>query len=136
MALKWTSKLAVGVDKIDEQHRGLFDTLNSLHCAMKDKKGLEEILKVLQFLSDYVVTHFATEEKLMEKYDYPGFKDHKRKHDEFVENFIELKGRVENEGVKISSVIRTNKLLSDWWMEHIKKVDIDTGAYLSTKMDK
>ncbi len=132
--LLWTKRLSVGVDKIDAQHKGLFDTINSLQHAVKESKGVEEVEKVMQFLSEYIVDHFATEEGFMEKFGYPGFKAHKQKHEEFISNFNELKAVIEKEGVGVYSTIKTNNLLSDWWVEHIKKVDMDLGAFLSIKI--
>lgn len=39
MQMLWDSKLAVGVDKIDNQHKELFNRMNSLMDAMKEGKG-------------------------------------------------------------------------------------------------
>ena len=52
MAMQWNENLAVGVDVIDNQHKGIISRINSLLNAMSQGKGRDEIGKVLTFLAD------------------------------------------------------------------------------------
>lgn len=93
----YDDSLSTGVRNIDDQHKELFDKINNLLAACREGKGKEEVAKVMQFLSDYVIDHFGTEERYMVTYRYPDYPSHKARHEEFVEGFSGLKMRLETE---------------------------------------
>ncbi len=134
MSIEWTEDLATGVNEIDNQHKELFKRINNLLNACKEGKGRDETGKIIQFLDDYVITHFSAEEEYMRKYDYPGFTHHKAQHLEFMENFSKLKTQVEKEGPGVHLVVTINHMVVQWLQNHIKKVDKAMGAFLKTKI--
>jgi Hemerythrin len=67
MDLIWDKMWSVGVDKIDRQHKELFNRINLLVCSMKSAKGKEEMITTLNFLEEYVIRHFNDEEKFKRK---------------------------------------------------------------------
>ena len=134
MALIWTDRLSTGVEEIDNQHKSLFDRINSLQAAMKEQRGKDEVLKVFDFLGDYVETHFATEQGHMKRYDYPDYAAHKELHEEFKKGFKELKEKLEKEGSGFYMVIKTSKFITGWWIDHILSVDVVLGKFLKTKL--
>ena len=134
MAIEWTVDLATGVNEIDNQHKELFQRINDLLDACSHGKGKVEVKKVINFLEDYVITHFSEEEKYMGKHDYPEGLSHKRQHLEFMENFSRLKTQFEAEGPGIHIVVITNNLVVDWLRNHIRKVDTALGSFLKTKI--
>lgn len=133
MAIKWSEDLRVGVDTIDSQHKELFNRINNLLDACMKGKGSEEVKRTLNFLSDYVISHFGTEESLMAKYNYPDYTSHKERHEKFKKEFAELKMKIEKEATGLLATLGTNHLLIDWWLNHIGKVDKVLGAFLSEK---
>jgi hemerythrin len=133
MALKWNEKFATGIEKIDTQHRELFTRINNLLDACTQRKGEEMIGEVMRFLEDYIVVHFSTEEEFMLKYDYPDYPSHKAQHAKFISEFSELKRRLKSGRIS-TVVVPTNRLLIDWWINHISNVDKELGAFLRTKM--
>ena len=56
--MEWTQDLSVGVREIDDQHKELISRMNSFFDVMKSNNREQEIMKMLDFLADYVVTHF------------------------------------------------------------------------------
>ena len=131
--LKWTEDLSTGVGVIDDQHKELFKRVNSLLSSMSQGKGKEQIGEVLGFLSDYVVTHFGTEEKSMESNGYPGLKAHKGEHTSYIEKLSGLRKRFDREGQNSLLAIESQRLLVDWWLNHIGKTDKALGAFLKAK---
>ena len=63
MAVQWSENLAVGVNMIDEQHKGIFSRINNLMNAMSQGKGKEEVGKVLEFLADYTQKNISAPKK-------------------------------------------------------------------------
>lgn len=135
MALEWTQDLSTDSDEIDNQHKELFRRINSLLDACNQGKGREEVGKTLQFLEDYVITHFSAEEEYMQRYNYHGYSTHKAQHLGFIKDFTDLKKQLQEEGPAIQVIIRTNHLLVDWILNHIRRIDKTMGAFLKTKID-
>jgi hemerythrin-like metal-binding protein len=132
MAIQWTEDLATGSPEIDSQHKEIFRRINGLLDACNLGKGKDEVGRVIEFLDDYVVAHFGVEEKHMLKHGYPGYAEHKAKHEEFKKGFLTLKKKVETEGPGVHTVIATNQMVVDWFLNHIRKVDTRLGAFLKT----
>ncbi len=133
MAIQWTEDLATGVSIIDEQHKELFARINTLLEACSRGRGKEELGRVIQFLEDYVFTHFSEEETRMKKYNYPDYSSHKALHEEFIRNFTGLKEEFMKEGPAVYVVIKTNHVVVDWLTAHIKRVDKVLGTFLKDK---
>ncbi|MGI6776634.1 MAG: bacteriohemerythrin [Acetivibrionales bacterium] len=134
MAIEWKDSYSIGIEEIDKQHKALFDAINRLLNACSQGRGKEEVGSVIKFLGDYVVTHFSSEEKLQQEYNYPDFAAHKGMHDKFIEDFTQLKEQIETEGVNARSVILVNRTVVDWLTRHIKNVDKKLGEFLKGVM--
>lgn len=133
MAVEWKEDLAVGVAEIDNQHKELFNKVNSLFDACSTGKGKEQIDSVINYLQDYVVLHFGSEEKLQKQYNYPEYTAHKAQHDQFVKDFLTLKEKIDKEGVSGLTIVQLNQVLVDWLIKHIRKTDKALAAFLKEK---
>ena len=121
--MPWKSAYVSGIDEIDSQHKQLVALLNEQYRLMKTGGGSGKASKVMQELVRYVEYHFATEEKLFAKVDYPGAKQHKRDHEEAAKRVGKLRARFE-EG-NASANMELLQFLTDWLEEHIQKTDKD-----------
>lgn len=133
MALVWNDSLLTGVEVIDRQHQELFGRINKLLEASSQGKGKEVIGETFQFMENYIVDHFGMEERLMVKNSYPEYSNHKSYHDNYIKELSLLKKQLDIEGSGLNLVVQTNKLLVDWWINHINKVDKALGAFLKGK---
>lgn len=134
MAVQWTQDLATGIEEIDNQHKELFNRINALIDACSKGKGKEELSGVLNFLADYVVMHFGAEEERMKALAYPDYEAHKKQHDGFIADFLDLKQKLEQKGPTVDLVIKVNHFLFDWLINHIRKMDKVLGAFLKTRI--
>ena len=137
--MQWTEDLAVGVEKIDAQHKELFEKINDLVAAVKQSVCKYKIGDVIGFLEDYAAFHFGEEERYMLKFSYPDYQAHKAQHEKFIANFQELKKELPKleGGSKPGSYdlsVETNKVVVDWILEHIAKVDKRLGVFLKDKI--
>jgi hemerythrin len=130
MPIQWTTKLAVGVPQIDEEHQELFARVNKLLDAMARAKAREEIEPVIGFLSDYVTSHFGGEQRLMQLHRYPGAAEHVAQHAYFVGEFKALAAEVQKGGPTALVTIKLNKLLCDWLRDHVGSTDRKFGEFL------
>ncbi len=130
-AFRWSEKYAVQVAALDKQHQGLFETVNELNEALGNGEGASVADPVLQKLVDYALTHFAAEEGLMAKHNFPGLLTHHKEHQEFaqkVTSFIE-EYRAGRAGVPVELLF----FLQSWLREHILKTDEAYSAYLNAR---
>lgn len=130
MTLQWTDDLATGHQDIDRQHRELFDRFNRFLEACSSRQGPAEILRLFEFLDQYVVEHFRQEEQLMKQHDYPETLFHQQQHREFTSRLRELRRELAKAGATITVLIHTNKALLYWLSTHIKQIDIKLGRFL------
>jgi hemerythrin len=135
MAVQWTPDLATGAKQIDEQHKELFRRVNTLLDAWTQGKARTEVDTVIQFLGDYVVEHFGTEERFMDQFNYGNAaSQHKAQHAVFINLFGKLKERYMKEGPTPAFVQDTKETVVDWLTNHIKYSDKALGLFLKMKM--
>jgi len=130
MTIEWTQDLSVGVDIIDEQHKELFHKINVLLEACQAGKGKQAIAEVIQFLEDYVIAHFQMEEQCMLANEYPYYSAHKELHAKFMEDFCDLKEKFRSQGANLALLSLTNRVVVEWLVNHIGKVDKALGEFL------
>jgi hemerythrin len=134
MAIQWNEELATGVLEIDNQHKEIFARINRLLEASSQGKGKEEVGRMIDFLGDYVISHFGTEEKYMQKTGYPDYISHKSQHDKFISEYGDVKKKFEKEGSTSTLVIEVMNKSVHWLINHITKVDKVMAAYLREKI--
>jgi len=132
MAIEWNEKLATGNSVIDNQHKELFARFDSLLTACNERKGKDEVYNLLQFLGDYVKSHFALEERLQQESNYPHYGEHKAQHEGFIRDLQGLESQLKQEGASLSLVIQTNQTMVNWLIQHINITDREMAGYLRT----
>ena len=128
--LHWSSDLDTGIEVIDKQHRRIVAYLNELNTANEvgDDKATNHVLNELV---DYTLTHFAFEEELQERAEYPFLKAHKRVHEIFTKRVGEFMKRAqagENVAPELLSMLKI------WLVNHIKGDDADYAESVKTMM--
>jgi len=117
----WSDSYSVNAPGIDAQHQKLFDLINSLHVAMIQGKGKEVLEQILDGLVDYTKVHFAAEELLLEKINYPDLQAHVAEHDAFIRKAYALQTDYRNG--KVALTLPVMEFLKDWLLNHILKTD-------------
>ena len=98
MAVCWDISMTTGVTQVDNEHKELFRQVANLGQAMLEGKGRDEIGKILNFVGDYVVSHFAHEEKFMADYRCPAAEANETAHNQFIAKLEDLQKRFESGG--------------------------------------
>ena len=132
--MMWKDRYAIGVERIDEQHKELFDRLGSF-IQVTNQKGdwsdrLEKAKETMNFLGDYVNYHFADEEELCRELGFPEQEEHKKAHQEFkkgIETYV-LKAS-ENSFDEATMQEFAGKLMT-WLIVHVGKEDQKIGEYV------
>ena len=120
--------LTIGINEIDDDHNKLVNLFNILNHSITEGAATDYVEAVLEELINCTVWHFSHEERLMLKYGYDRFEDHKAEHKDLIESARELQQKF----------IQTGKLderedlefLERWLTEHILVADLRLGSYL------
>lgn len=128
--LSWSDDvLSVYVKGVDNQHKYLVNTLNSLYEATVTGEGERVFNPILKRLVDYTKFHFRSEEILMDKYDYPEdrFQRHVMEHQAFVKAVNKFKEKYYLGEAQLT--LDAFKFLATRIKNHVAGTDRDYGRY-------
>ena len=130
--LTWNETLSVQIDEIDADHRKLMGLYNILRNSVADGDAPNYIEAVLDELVSCTDWHFKHEERLMLKYGYKDYAEHKSEHRELMETVRKFQQDLLKEGKPVMS--EDVKFLEDWLTGHILCTDMHLGSYLCDVM--
>ncbi len=128
--LTWSDEiLSVYIRGLDNQHKYLVNTLNSLYHATIAGESASVASSILKRLVDYTKFHFRSEEILMEKYGYPQEKylRHVKEHRAFVDATVRFRERYERGEANLT--VDVFKFLATWIKNHVAGTDRDYGRF-------
>ena len=132
--IQWSEDFVIGVPDIDNQHKALVEKLNNLIDTYNDNP--DKIRDALDFLIDYALLHFETEERFMEQHNYPGLNEQIEEHrkftktvNQFVDDFLMM-------GPTPEIAKRIEKEVIEWIEHHILNVDKKIGEFIKKQKDK
>ncbi|NLD35749.1 MAG: hemerythrin family protein [Desulfatiglans sp.] len=113
----WDDRSKLGIPIIDEQHRSLISTINSLYFYIQNRVDWISIKSIMIILQQYTNIHFKTEEGLLEKAGYPDLTNHINLHQKIV---VETKRISQNIAADPEEIL---SFLKNWWVHHINYED-------------
>lgn len=129
--IQWDSSFSVNVEEIDRQHQRLIQMVNDLNDAMRQGRGKDVLARIIEGLTAYTLTHFATEEKYFDQFGYADTAAHKKAHSDFVSKVSDVKQR--HARGELGLTIEIMDFLSDWLNRHIKGSDKAYGPFFNEK---
>ncbi len=115
---KWDDSFLIGIEELDHEHKVLIDDINRLHKELARHDEKSEIEKSLGDIYARMHAHFALEEHVMKEHGYKFFDEHKREHDELLDNYTEYMLQFLNDtGVSSDNLIEDT--LTHWIVNHI-----------------
>ncbi len=119
--LEWNDKYSLNISLIDEQHKKLFEIINKAIIAEKNSKVANDVLGILDEMTEYALKHFETEERYMKEFNFPEYQAHRNEHIDFTNNSIDYKNRVVSGDFQIINEIL--EYLKQWLVNHIQVTD-------------
>lgn len=122
---EFTEEYRTGIELIDKEHEHLFDIIAGADELIRNEfipDKYDNIMALLNELTEYTKVHFADEEAYMEKIHYDGLGVQKAAHAGFVEKLedIEQEGFEENQQQVLLDLL---DFLFGWLVQHILKMD-------------
>lgn len=125
----WTPEMSVGVERLDTQHAMLLDIINQLHEGMLQGRGGDVIGPAVEELLRYAREHFAEEEGLLRRHNYPRLAEHLTTHQTFCTKVAEVSAQVKTGRPMLA--IPTMDFVRDWFSKHILVVDMQYKDYVA-----
>jgi hemerythrin len=130
----WNDSYLTGIDRIDEQHKVLVNTLNEANVRLAAHVTRDLLEQITRDLLSYAIYHFETEETLMNTYNYAGLSaadeaKHRQEHRGFSQQVVALR-----EGLRDGRLVTREELLSflnNWLINHILFSDKHLGDFLA-----
>jgi hemerythrin-like metal-binding protein len=128
--VEWSDALKVNIKTIDKQHKHFIGMMDRLFKAMQStQKG--SVPEIINELVAYAQLHFATEQGLFIKYEYPGAKEHIAEHQKIQKRVNEFLDRKYEDPLKLGYDLLD--LLEDWLFKHIVTWDIKYAKVFKEK---
>lgn len=119
----------VGIESLNQQHLKLAQYANELQGIVEDLTTREpthddwkRIDALFSRITLYVATHFREEEELMRLHGYPDYGPHKKLHDEFEIELLDVQRKVNNRNIKFKGKLST--MLWNFLNEHVNVIDL------------
>ena len=129
--IDWREDYSIGVQRLDNHHKRLFEAANRLFSAVETGKNLDEVIDVLEFLISYASFHFGEEEAILARYNYPQLESHRAEHRRLIEQASILRERVHGGEIEVGTEL--SRLVREWLIRHILDEDRRFATYLNEK---
>jgi len=128
----------MSLDEMQETHENEIAILNEIDkLAIRVERGKatqEELEEKIDEYIAHVNAHFANEERLMLKYDFPSYEMHKMAHDMFLAD-LQYATKQWKEYGDLKKIINFVRKTPEWIVMHVNSVDAPTADYLARKIE-
>ncbi|PKM13075.1 MAG: bacteriohemerythrin [Gammaproteobacteria bacterium HGW-Gammaproteobacteria-3] len=129
--ITWTAEqFGTNVAFADEEHQILFGKLNKLYDLATGGAARSAIGAQLDDLINYVVGHFAHEEKEMQAKGYAGLAAHKAEHDALVGICADLQKKFQAGDAEVTEEV--GQMVKGWLDSHIPAFDKSYAGALNS----
>jgi len=115
---EWNDSFLIGIEELDHEHKVLIEDINRLHEVLARNDEKSEIAKCLGDIHARMQAHFALEEHVMKEHEYEFFDEHRREHDELLDEYTENMLLFLN-GIDTFSRTSIEDSLKQWVVHHI-----------------
>lgn len=133
----WKEKYMLGVPLIDEQHQELFrrvtDFVEIVRKPVPWEQKTEQVSQTLDFMKEYVITHFRDEEQLQRELGYPEQQEHKKIHHDMVAYVAGVAKEYEEKGYQEQLMQQFAGKLLAWLINHVASEDQKIANYAKRK---
>ncbi|MDE5925168.1 MAG: hemerythrin family protein [Helicobacter sp.] len=122
----WSKEISVHNEKIDEQHKKLFEIAGRAYMMTEKKSSKEEVIGVLRELLEYTKEHFKDEEEYMQSISFPRLEAHRVIHQDIIRDMVSAVTRVQNLNDLKDEIA---KIAKNWLLVHIIKEDMQIEKF-------
>lgn len=124
--INWTDLYRLGIPRIDDDHRRLVEHLERVLDALAAKAPGGELAACMDAFIAETEGHFAREEDLLDRANYPALALHRVEHDRLLSHVRHLRRTLSDGLPEPDDGSQTAQTLRDWLFRHIRE---DDAAY-------
>lgn len=128
---RFTDYFSVKIAKFDDDHRQIFQYINTIHRLVKENSISGELLQTIKELANFTTHHFAREEEEMSTHNYPDYYSHKEIHQKLLATVSQTITQISN-GEEVD-LIEILIFLKEWLYSHIQSIDMRYSNFLIEK---
>lgn len=121
--IEWSADLDLGIPSLDRDHRRLVDLANAFFAAAESGRDKAALNGLMIEIIDLTRDHFAREETLLDRSDYPDLPAHKLEHANLLEDAKLFRDSYANGEAQPQVTIEAAEFLSRWLLDHIRNQD-------------
>ena len=133
----WKEEYKIGVPLIDKQHEELFSRVTAfVETVQSDRIWNEKMNKVndtLEYMKDYVVTHFQEEEAYQKEIGYPEAEQHRKIHQDMISFIRMITMQNEINGCKEIVMQQFAARIVTWLVNHVVGEDHKVAEFTKTR---
>ena len=132
MSISWRDAMSVGVPALDNDHKKIIAVINHVDSSISQQK-FESIGKALDVLGTYVQEHFALEEALMKRVNYPDLENHQKLHRGLANRVDVLRKAFKDsggDGERQRIALDLSAFVQGWFVDHILKEDLRVKPFV------
>ncbi|MDR3341243.1 MAG: bacteriohemerythrin [Treponema sp.] len=129
---KWDERYAVDIPILDDQHKTFIKMTNDLYenCLQGGDVAKQYLLETVQQAAEYAKTHFAMEEQILEKIQYPALATHKKEHEAFIRQVLHQVKEFKAGHTVVPYTYA--QYLKEWLLTHIAVSDKQYSLYIKS----
>lgn len=128
----------MSVKEMQELHENEIIIINEVdQLARECVEGTRDIKELANKLGEYVAhvkKHFAIEEELMQKYDFPSYDMHQMSHEMFLAD-LQYATKHWKENGDLNKIVSFVRKSPEWIESHVDSVDAPTADYIAKKIE-
>jgi len=119
--IAWQAEYSIGIKELDEQHQNLLQIINTLIKEQQNPIDKKKFADHIAALIHYAYMHFAAEETLLIKVEFPDLQRHVIEHVDFIMKALSLSLKVgENNTENRQELLQ---YLQTWYATHVLGMD-------------
>ena len=119
--LEWRDEYRTGIDGVDYEHEALIGRINAVYALMQDTSDPAEVIDGLGEIYGNIAAHFALEEQMMLRHDYPEYPAHRADHERLLDEIRDITAAYQNSAERDGAGFEQR--LRDWFGTHFKTHD-------------
>jgi hemerythrin len=119
--LKWLPEYSVNEAELDNDHKKLFDILNTVYENVMNSMEVDYVLPFIDELSRYTRYHLSAEEQYMREMGFQEIDAHIAEHREFTHRIETLRTQFHGSNLEVARELII--LLGEWLLRHVLKED-------------
>jgi hemerythrin-like metal-binding protein len=127
---RFSDALVLGVESMDTEHRRLAQLFDQFVACMKEGADRDRVNTIVQQALAATNEHFDSEERLMDKTDYPEIEEEKRQHRMLRMKLTTLAGDILNTGTCDPITLENIGTMQQLLYDHMDGPDRDLANYL------